>query len=64
MYTTVENVKEENHDVFREELNLLMETKATQLLQNDKGSPRAGSPRAGSLGNWMIAAYADPSLQL
>lgn len=41
-----------------------METKAALLLQNDKGSLRAGSPRAGSLGNWMIAAYADLSLQL
>lgn len=48
-----------NHDVFREELNLLTETKATLLTQNDKGSLEAGS-----LGSWMIAAYADPSLQL
>lgn len=41
-----------------------MEAKATLLLQTDKGSLRAGSPRAGSLGNGTIAAHADPLLQL
>lgn len=51
----MKNVWEENHDVFREQSNLPMETKVTLWLQNDQDSLEVES-----LGNRVAATYAWP----